>query len=149
MAHGGMEVRDVPAALVQLSNLITRSLAPELARFSITPQQWYVLVAVADSVDDPSLAAVSRRMMVSKQNMTGMIARLESLGLIRRIEDPADLRASMLKLTRKGQQLVEEVDPVYRGWSRALLANLSVEERKAFARAISMLSGRLSLRDEK
>ena len=37
-----------------------------------------------------TLAGLARRMMVSKQNMTGMIARLEQLGLADRAGDPND-----------------------------------------------------------
>ncbi|HUF18501.1 MAG TPA: MarR family transcriptional regulator [Thermoanaerobaculia bacterium] len=144
-------LHDVPAALVQLVNLIMRNLAPVLARYRITPQQWSVLAAVANAEEDPSLAAVSRQMMVSKQNMTGMIARLESLGLIRRIEDPTDLRASMLQLTRKGKRVIVSAGPVYDAWTEGLLGRLSENDRRAFVRSLDQLTQNLAheLKDER
>lgn len=142
---------DVPAALVQLVNLITRHLAPVLARYGITPQQWSVLAAVANAEEDPSLAAVSRWMMVSKQNMTGMIARLESLGLLRRVEDPSDMRASMLQLTGKGKRVVASAGPLYNEWTKNLLGTLSAVDRRAFTRALDQLTEVLAheLKDER
>lgn len=149
MARSGPQ--DVPAALVQLVNLITKSLAPVLARHGITPQQWSVLAAVSGAEQDPSLAAVSRRMMVSKQNMTGMIARLESLGLVRRIEDPLDMRASMLQLTAKGKRVIASARPVYDAWTDNLLDTLSESDRRAFVRSLEQLTGKLAndLKDER
>lgn len=142
---------DVPATLVQLVNLITRHLAPVLARYGITPQQWSVLAAVADTDEDPSLAAVSRRMMVSKQNMTGMIARLESVGLLRRVGDPSDLRASMLQLTARGKRVVASAGPDYNEWTTNLLGTLTQSDRRAFARALDQLTEILAheLKDER
>ena len=142
-SSSGDETRDVHASIAKLANLLTRSLAPELARYRITPQQWSVLVAVAEADQEPSLAAVSREMMVSKQNMTGMIARLDSLGLIRRVGDPDDLRASMLRLTSRGQQLIDAVSPIYRKWSEDVLGVLTESERRTLMRAIVRLTEHL------
>ncbi len=136
--------KDVPVSLVQLVNLITRSLAPVLAPYRITPQQWSVLIAVADADEDPSLAAVSRRMMVSKQNMTGMIARLDSLGLIRRVEDPSDHRASMLQLTTQGKRVVLSAGPLYDRWTAQFLGALPAGDRRTFMRALEQLTEKLT-----
>lgn len=143
-SYAGGESRDIHASLAKLANLLTRSLAPALGPYRITPQQWTVLLAVSESEGDPSLAAVSREMMVSKQNMTGMIARLESLGLIRRVGDPKDLRASMLRLTSRGQQLIDTVSPIYRKWTADVLTVLTENERKALMRAITRLTEHLA-----
>src|SRR5690242_10343451 len=75
-----------------------------------------------------TLAAAARELLVSKQNMTGMIARLEQLGLAERSGDPNDLRSARVQLTRKGRALLEKTRPAYEEWI-ANLAGGTVTER--------------------
>jgi DNA-binding MarR family transcriptional regulator len=107
--------RDLVAGLIQLANLLTRRLAPLFEKARITPQQWAILSALADD-QSQTLAGLARRLNVSKQNMTGMIARLEQLGLVEREGDPNDLRSSRVDLTRRGRSLAEKLRPAYEEW---------------------------------
>ena len=97
--------RDLVSGVIQLANLLTRRLAPIFERAKVTPQQWSILSMLAESEAPMTLAAIARKMMVSKQNMTGMMARLEQLGLAERHDDPKDLRSSRVQLTRRGRAL--------------------------------------------
>ena len=86
--------RDLVSGVIQLANLLNRRLAPVFEKAKVTPQQWAVLVALADENAPVTLVALARRLVVTKQNMTGMIARLEQLGVAERQGDPNDLRSS-------------------------------------------------------
>lgn len=125
--------------IVQLANLVTRRLAPVISKYKITPQQWGVLSAIIEADTPPTMAEISRQLRVSKQNITGMISRLESLGLIRRSPDPDDLRAVRIHLSRRGQQVGEAVTPLYRRWIDTALGELSGTERKTLAKAVDRL----------
>jgi len=92
--------RDLIAGVIQLANLLTRRLAPIFAKARITPQQWAILSVLSRAEAPMSLASLARTMMVSKQNMTGMMTRLEQLGFAERADDPKDLRSSRVVLTR-------------------------------------------------
>ena len=105
--------RDLYSGVMQLANVLTRRLGPVFEKAKITPQQWAVLSAVADSDGATTLAAVARTLMVSKQNMTGMVTRLVDVGLLERSDDPDDLRSSRVQLTRRGRALVERLRPAY------------------------------------
>lgn len=140
----GMPRSRVPAAaavvaIQQLGNSVTRSLGTVLAPHGITPQQWSLLTVVRDSDEAPSLATIARAMMVTKQNITGMAARMEQLGVIRRSGDPGDLRASRIELTRRGEQMLERIDPLLSRWSEELFGNLAPAQRKQFERTIATL----------
>ncbi|HWS70678.1 MAG TPA: MarR family transcriptional regulator, partial [Thermoanaerobaculia bacterium] len=108
--------RDLVAGVVQLSNLLNRRLGPLFEKAKITPQQWAVLSLLSDAEEPMSLAAIARGMLVSKQNMTGMVSRLEQLGLAERGEDPNDLRSSRVQLTRRGRAMVDKLRPAYGEW---------------------------------
>jgi DNA-binding MarR family transcriptional regulator len=135
-----MPDRDLVSGVVQLANLLTRRLAPVFERAKITPQQWSVLTVLGDSDGPMTLAGLARRMLVSKQNMTGMIARLEQLGLAERAGDPNDLRSARVELTRRGRSLVEKHRAAYDEWL-SQLGGGAVSERdlQALARTVDKL----------
>ncbi len=136
--------RDLLTGVLQLANLLIRHLAPVLEKARITPQQWTVLSALADESTPVTLVTLSRRLMVTKQNMTGMIARLEQLGLAERNDDPNDLRSARVQLTRRGRAVVEKIQPAYEQWL-ASLASSEVTERdlQAVTRTIDRLIAQL------
>jgi DNA-binding MarR family transcriptional regulator len=111
-----MPERDLVTGVIQLANLLTRRLGPVFEKARITPQQWSVLSALSQEDGPVTLVALSRRLGVTKQNMTGMMSRLEQLGLAERNDDPQDLRSSRVQLTRRGRGLVEKVRPAYEEW---------------------------------
>lgn len=121
--------RDLVTGVIQLANLLNRRLAPVFEKAKVTPQQWAVLAALADETSPVTLVALARRLVVTKQNMTGMIARLEQLGVAERQGDPNDLRSSRVQLTRRGRGIVEKLRPAYDEWVRAL-AGEEVSERE-------------------
>lgn len=136
--------RDLVAGVIQLGNLLTRRLAPVFEKARVTPQQWAILSVLGQSSDPMSLAALARSMMVSKQNMTGMMARLEQLGFAERAGDPEDLRSSRVVLTRRGRATIEKLRPAYEQWRRALLGDVSDRDLAAVANTIEQLIAKLA-----
>ncbi len=136
--------RDLVTGVIQLSNLLMRHLAPVFEKAHVTPQQWAILTALAGSEQPLSLAGLARVMLVSKQNMTGMVARLEQLGFVERQGDPNDLRASRLVLTRRGRATVEKLRPAYEEWRRELGGEIPERELDAATRVVDRLIERLS-----
>ena len=127
-----MPQRDMVAGVIQLSNLLMRRLGPVFEKARVTPQQWAILSTLSESEEPLTLAGVARVMLVSKQNMTGMIARLEQLGLAERHDDPGDLRSSRLALTRRGRATVDRLRPLYEQWRGEMMAALSERDARAW-----------------
>src|SRR6266508_2714059 len=61
------EDRDLIVGVIQLGNLFARRLAPMFEKTNLTQQQWTILNVVAES-GPMTLAALARKMIVSKQN---------------------------------------------------------------------------------
>ena len=138
-----MAERDFVSGIIQLANLLTRRLGPVFEKANITPQQWAVLTVIEEAGEPSTLAAVARTLLVSKQNMTGMIARLEQLGLVERNENPADLRSARVQLTRRGRTLVEKLRPAYEKWVENV-GGVSDRELAALARTVDRLIEKLN-----
>jgi DNA-binding MarR family transcriptional regulator len=137
------EDRDLVAGVIQLANLLNRRMVPVFEKARVTPQQWAVLVAIAGSAGPTTLAAVARRLAVSKQNMTGMVDRLQQLGVIERSDDPNDLRSSRIELTRRGRTLLEKLTPVYEQWRASLGEHVSQRDLRALTATINRLIAQL------
>ncbi len=135
--------RDLIQGIIQLANLLTRRLGPTFVNAGVTPQQWTVLSTIDSAGGQTSLVAISRRLLVTKQNMTGMITRLEELGLVERYDDPSDLRSWRLQLTRRGRGLLEKVRPAYDLWRNELLREIPERDLPALQRSVDRLIAKL------
>lgn len=137
--------RDLVTGVIQLANLFIRRLGPVFEKAKITPQQWSVLSALSTEETPVTLVALSRRLGVTKQNMTGMMARLEQLGVAERNDDPQDLRSSRIQLTRRGRGLVEKLRPAYEEWIASVGGRaLSERELQTLTKTIERLIEALS-----
>jgi DNA-binding MarR family transcriptional regulator len=139
----GTTERDLIVGVIQLANLLTRRLAPIFEKSKITPQQWAVLSVLGESEAPMSLAGLARKLLVSKQNMTGMVSRLEQLGLAERGEDPNDLRSSRVQLTRRGRAMVDKLRPAYGEWLGTLGKDVSERDMQSLSRTVDRLIGEL------
>lgn len=132
--------RDFVSTILHLANLLNRRLGPLFESAGVTPQQWNVLLALARGDDPVTLAGLGRRLSVSKQNMTGMVGRLEQLNLVQREGDPADLRSSRVRLARRGRNLVERLTPTYEAWIAQLVVGLTPVETRGLVSALKKLA---------
>ena len=138
------EERELVAGVIQLGNLLIRHLGPLFEKANVTPQQWAVLATIAD--EPMNLAAIARRLAVSKQNMTGMMSRLEQLGLVERSENPQDLRASRVQLTRRGRSIIEKLAPAYEEWQKDVARDIAERDLQTFTRVLNRLIAQLEQR---
>jgi DNA-binding MarR family transcriptional regulator len=132
---------DPVGALLRLANTLTRDLAPVFERAHVTPQQWMLLTTLASIDEEPTLAGLARHMMVSKQNVTGMVRRLEDVGLVRKSNDPEDLRSSRVVLTRRGAETVQRLRPAYQKWVDGFFSAIPEGDREALVDSVERLLG--------
>ncbi|HTP74858.1 MAG TPA: MarR family transcriptional regulator [Burkholderiaceae bacterium] len=73
----------------------------------LTTQQWAVLGALSrpQAVAGMKLGELARYLMVSRQNLAGVIGRLERDGRLESASDPQDGRSRLIRLTTSGRQV--------------------------------------------
>ena len=81
-------------------------------------------------------AADLREARLSKQAMTGLVARCESDGLTERERDPADGRAFTVRLTARGRRFRTVARRVLKEMDDQLCEQLGVRDRDALTRAL-------------
>jgi DNA-binding MarR family transcriptional regulator len=96
--------------------------------FDVTLPRFDVMAALYEAPEGLSMGEVSRRLMVSNGNVTGIVGRLAREGLVRRRTNPDDRRSQLVRLTASGRAAFEEMAGVHEGWIASMLSGLSEEE---------------------
>jgi DNA-binding MarR family transcriptional regulator len=89
---------------------------------------------------------LSRRLMVTGGNITGLTDRLVAEGLVERHDDPADGRTCIVQLTAEGKRLFRAMARVHEGWVSELLGGLSAAQQAQLFELLGTL--RQSLRQD-
>ena len=104
--------------------------------FATTLPRFDMLAALDRAPDGLTLGEVSRRMMVSNGNVTGLAARLEAEGLVERRLDAEDRRAFRLRLTPSGRSEFAKQSRAHAAWVAELLGGLPDAEGLALHRLL-------------
>jgi DNA-binding MarR family transcriptional regulator len=121
----------------RLSRLIDRRLAENFVRFGIENWMYDVLATLYRSGPPHELTAgdLVRQTMVTTGAITNRIDRLAQRGLVERASAD-DRRKVIVRLTKQGIDLVEEVAHAHLATEREILAALSPRQQAEFARLL-------------
>lgn len=110
----------------------TRSLAEAGAAADLTLQQWRAVMLVAESgPDGVRVGEIGRRLGIDRPGATRLVGRLGRRGLVAVAPDPADGRATLVRTTDAGADLVAAVVERRRGHIRAALEDLAADQPAA------------------
>ncbi|MED1949017.1 MarR family winged helix-turn-helix transcriptional regulator [Brevibacillus centrosporus] len=73
-------------------------------------QQWQLLGIIA-RYEGITLGKLSHEILVTKQNMTGLIERMQNGGWVSTWSDPSDKRITRVKITEKGREVFAMMQP--------------------------------------
>jgi DNA-binding MarR family transcriptional regulator len=98
----------------------------------LTPPQYTVLRSLQE---EPGLdqSALGRRAGIDVATLTPLLDRLESRGFVEREVDPKNRRRKLLRLTKPGARLLDDLHPAVRQAEEHALAGLSPKERDTLA----------------
>jgi DNA-binding MarR family transcriptional regulator len=89
--------------------------------FGVTLPKFDAMAALARRKSGMTMTEVSRQLMVSNGNVTGIVDRLVAEGLAVRVAKEADRRATFVRLTRRGLRLFEAMAAAHEGWVNEIL----------------------------
>lgn len=134
-------------ATLRVYGLIQRYMQPYFARHGITPSQWGVLRALlrfeAQGVGRVQLNELSRQLLIQPPSVTGVIDRLERMGLVSKAASRTDRRAREVAITRSGRQLVAGVMKEHQQRIARALKGLSAREQRELKRLLEKLGASL------
>ena len=139
---------EVLGRLNEASQLVIRERqTPLFASHGLQHGEFDVLATLRRSGDRDGLTPTTlfEATMMSSGGMTARIDRLEKAGMVERRPHPSDRRATLVRRTAKGFDLIDSIMPSHQDAARAALAGLSIEEQKTLnallARLIAGLNG--------
>jgi DNA-binding MarR family transcriptional regulator len=108
------------------------------SQFKVTLPRFDVMAALYRQPDGMLMSEISRYLMVSNGNVTGIVDRLVADGVVVRSQRNGDRRTSFISLTRKGRAFFAEIAATHEKWIDELLSGIS-------ARDAEQLSSKLKL----
>lgn len=111
--------------LLTCANLIERRIRKNLGdEFDTTLPRFDVLAQVARTPEGQPMRELSKRLMVTKGNITSLVDRLVDDGLVDRNSPKTDRRVQNIQLTKNGQATVKDMIPAHNSWLTELMADV-------------------------
>jgi len=126
--------------LLSTTNLIETEVRARLRdRFASTLPRFDLLAQLDHAPDGLTMGELSRRLMVTNGNVTGLVARLIREGLVERRVDAADRRSARVRLTPAGRRAFSAMAPAHAGWIDRLFDGLDATERALLSQLLGTL----------
>lgn len=115
--------------LLTCANMIETEIRSRLrAEYDVTLPRFDLMAQLEKSSDGLTMSELSRRLMVSNGNITGIVDRLVAEKLITRTPNPDDRRAQCVRLTPRGHKAFLEMAAVHQRWIDDLFSGLTPDE---------------------
>ena len=92
--------------------------------FNITLPQFDVLAELDRAGKAQTMSELSRELMVSNGNVTGVVDRLERLDYVRRVASSTDRRVLYIELTETGQKAFSQMARQHESWINEMLSEM-------------------------
>ena len=110
-----------------------------LKSVGLSAAKYKVLSQIAKSKEPVPLRLLAEEQQCVASNVTTLVDRLETDGLVRRVDDPADRRSKRAELTELGKEKAEDGARVVAEVEAAFAESLDPTERLALAKVLSSL----------
>jgi DNA-binding MarR family transcriptional regulator len=117
--------------LYQCANMLHKTGSRAVEEEGLTTQQWAVLGALSrDSAHGGvSIGELAKYLLVSRQNLSGLIGRMERDGHVAVIPDANDRRSRIVTMTEPGRHVWEvAAQPKIRAYYERILADFSIND---------------------
>ncbi len=123
-----MPLQPYPGLLIAAARRrIKRAVLDRVAGRHLTPQQFWMLVAIQET-PGISQVEIATRTRAEAPDVSRALAALSDRGLVRSETDPDDRRRTRIWLTRGGSRIARELAPVARSIREAVVAGMSRDE---------------------
>lgn len=125
----------------QAANTLHTKGTQALEAFGVTTQQWSVLGALSrpQAGEGMTVGDLSRYLLVSRQNLSGLLSRLERDGLVERMTGESDRRSRRVRLTAAGERLWAALAEPIQAFYDEALKGFSFDDRLAFIHYVNLL----------
>lgn len=128
-ASGNKERLRLWIRLLRASRIIEAELRERLkSQFGSTLPRFDVMAALFRQPEGMLMSDLSRFLLVSNGNVTGIVDRLVSDGFVARAKREGDRRASIVSLTPRGEEEFRRMAAIHEGWIGELLGEVGEDD---------------------
>ena len=106
-------------------------------RFDVTLPRFDLMAQLDKAPDGMTLSDVSKRMMVSNGNVTGLVERLVESGHLDRKTSESDRRVQVIRLTKIGRAEFRKMAAEHESWIAGIFADLSAKDVRDLLRLLA------------
>lgn len=129
--------------IVRTSAVMSDDFKKMIKPYGITGTQYNVLRILRGAAETGLCRnEVRDRLLTRMPDATRLLDRMEKAGLITRVRESDDRRLVSTKLTKKGRQLVDDLDPVVARENRSRLGHLSDKQLASLVSLLTMARNR-------
>jgi len=103
--------RNLPQLFLKAREELLCHFRPIISHFGLTEQQWRILRTLSE-MEPMEPREICEICHILSPSMTGVLSRMEDMGLVTRNRIPEDQRRVMVSLTLKSEKLVSELAPL-------------------------------------
>ncbi len=97
--------------------------------YGLTAQQWLALTSIGLAAEAGITPTdIGKNALVSPQNVTGLLDRLERAGYVQRKPVGGDRRSYRVQLSEQGKKVLRALNPLGAAWAQKAAAELSSEK---------------------
>ena len=151
MSSGNIELDEIHSRLIfrlfQTSNVMHRSGTLALNSVGVTSQQWSVLGALSRPKVEEGMTVndMCRYLMVSRQNLSIMLNRLDAAGYVMRAQDKQDQRSKRIMLTVSGREALNEINRLMQVFFEKVMKGLSRDDQISCVHYLTRLRDNMSI----
>ena len=116
--------------------------------FDITLPRFDLMAQLERYPDGLRMGELSKRMMVTGGNVTGITDQLEEEQLVVRVPDPSDRRAYSVRLTPAGRKAFGDMAAVHESWVAELLRDLTQHDKTQMIALLDKMKRQLNDENE-
>lgn len=121
-------------------NLIETEVRSRLrTEFGTTLPRFDLMAQLLRAPGGMKMSELSRHMMVTNGNITGITDQLEKEGLVERVKVTTDRRSSLIRLTANGKRSFKKMAKSHEEWVRSMFSDLSEKNRSNLFEALGEL----------
>jgi DNA-binding MarR family transcriptional regulator len=124
--------------LLTCTNLIESEVRSRLrARFDVTLPRFDLMAQLDRAPDGMTLSDISKRMMVSNGNVTGLVERLVESGHLDRRTSNQDRRVQVIRLTKPGRAEFRKMAAEHETWIAEMFSDLGEKDIRELMRLLA------------
>lgn len=116
--------------LLSCTMAIEKEVQRRFGERGMTLPRFDVLAALDRHPEGMTMGALSKMLLVSNGNVTGLAQKLKGDGLIEMTPLPSDRRTQIVKLTSEGKQQFNKLSRAHHDWIDQMLAGLDFTQRE-------------------